>query len=169
MAKLSKEPDLPLCISRPGQSNFWPLGFRFLLTEQDSERYQYIFTTCWSRVFAALRLWTGQVCTSHMLLQCMGPFQREFGGFADHCSKSRERQFHSSRENSVTDVTQWALLLLFFILIIFLFFSANGSRMSVLLLNSEEIFPFCLACVEHLIWGNESESPLSKPGKQKEK
>lgn len=35
--------------------------------------------------------------------------------------------------------------------------SANGSRISVLLLNSEEIFPFRLACVEHLILGNESE------------
>lgn len=48
-------------------------------------------------------------------------------------------------------------------------FSANGSRISVLLLNSEEIFPFCPAYIELLILGNESDSPLPKPSKQKSK
>lgn len=56
MEQLSEEPYLLLSISRPGQLIFWPFGFRSPLTEQDSEKYQYIFTASYSHVCSCLAL-----------------------------------------------------------------------------------------------------------------
>lgn len=113
-------------------------------------------------MFAAVWLWTAKVWTSHVV-RVHRTLSKGIGGFAGHCSKSRDSSMGVWKQHK----TRWmGFIAAFLYLGYFPVFSANGSRFSVLPLNSEEIFPFRLVWVEHLILGNESDGSLPKPSKQ---